>query len=163
MKYPTFNFILDNLKWVDILICFISSSKERKIQLKQHQQKPDQMALRSMAPLIKHDDKHVTSWFFLSALARTKVISRLVTVIIEEDQINTPTCSPGAFIRQLTEGIWHIKKDITVSSYLSTSIHYSLHYTVLPNVEFTFTLTTSTENRWLGALRLNQYVLNKRD
>ena len=24
----------------------------------------------------------------------------LVTVIVEEDQINTPTCSPGAFIRQ---------------------------------------------------------------
>ena len=26
-------------------------------------------------------------------------ISRLVTVTVEEDQINTPTCSPGAFIR----------------------------------------------------------------
>ena len=28
-------------------------------------------------------------------------ISCLVTVTVEEDQINTPTCSPGAFIRQL--------------------------------------------------------------
>ena len=27
-------------------------------------------------------------------------LPRLVTVIVEEDQINTPTCSPGAFIRQ---------------------------------------------------------------
>ena len=26
-------------------------------------------------------------------------ISRLVTVPVEEDQINTPDCSPGAFIR----------------------------------------------------------------
>ena len=25
---------------------------------------------------------------------------RLVTVTVEEDQINTPTCSPGAFIQQ---------------------------------------------------------------
>ena len=28
-------------------------------------------------------------------------ISCLVTVTVEEDQINTPTCSPRAFIRQL--------------------------------------------------------------
>ena len=27
-------------------------------------------------------------------------ILRLVTVPVEEDQINTPDCSPGAFIRQ---------------------------------------------------------------
>ena len=30
----------------------------------------------------------------------TEDISRLVTVPVEEDQINTPDCSPGAFIRQ---------------------------------------------------------------
>ena len=30
----------------------------------------------------------------------TEDISCLVTVTVEEDQINTPTCSPGAFIRQ---------------------------------------------------------------
>ena len=30
-------------------------------------------------------------------------ILRLVTVIVEEDQINTPTYSPGAFIRQNTQ------------------------------------------------------------
>ena len=30
-----------------------------------------------------------------------RYILRLVTVIVEEDQINTPTCSPGAFIRHV--------------------------------------------------------------
>ena len=29
----------------------------------------------------------------------TEDISRSVTVTVEEDQINTPACSPGAFIR----------------------------------------------------------------
>ena len=33
-------------------------------------------------------------------LAYLEDISRLVTVTVEEDQINTPDCSPGAFIRQ---------------------------------------------------------------
>ena len=31
------------------------------------------------------------------------MLLRLVTVTAEEDQINTPTCSPGAFIRHTNE------------------------------------------------------------
>ena len=35
-----------------------------------------------------------------SKINDTEDISRLVTVTVEEEQINTPDCSPGAFIRQ---------------------------------------------------------------
>ena len=46
----------------------------------------------------------------------TEDISRLVTVTVEEDQINTPTCSPVAFIRQ--KGIGR---------------HYGLHIIWMPS------------------------------
>ena len=38
--------------------------------------------------------------FISDSLDLSKFISRSVTVTVEEDQINTATCSPGAFIRQ---------------------------------------------------------------
>ena len=44
-------------------------------------------------------------------------ILRLVTVIVEEDQINTPTCSPRSFIRQHDKTFQILSKTVKIINF----------------------------------------------